>query len=151
MKISIDELDSIVGYRSQAAVRIAELENILEVAEKKNAELMEENANLRAENEQLKETRTTLSIENAWLKNMLVLSAERIQEYMSHVKDLARWSFLRSFVEWVLPDRFRKEQLSVVNRVMALPDDKPEVINVQGNYNDVHDNHKVSIEGDEWE
>jgi hypothetical protein len=72
---------------------------------------------------------------------------------MKRVTSMDRWSLLRAFVEWTLPERNRKEQLALVDEVMMLPkpvEDKPSVLmenpTFQGPMYDVHDNDEVKLD-----
>lgn len=103
--------------------------------------------------EELDNQVTTAMVENAWLKNYIILSAEKIREFMMKLKSIDRWAFLRSFVTWVIPEELRNEELELVEEVMALPPESPKgvVMNqptFQGPMYDITGNDSVNIGGD---
>jgi capsid protein len=153
MDISIEELNALTENTSNLRLRIAELESKVTQMQEQAQQKDVENQMLKAENKQLKEQGMTLDIENNYLRNMLHLSTERIIQFMKRVSSMDRWSLLRAFVEWTLPEKNRKEQLALVDEVMMLPkpvEDKPSVLmenpTFQGPMYDVHDNDEVKLD-----
>jgi hypothetical protein len=68
---------------------------------------------------------------------------------MMRLKNIDRWSFLRSFIEWSLPDENRNEEKKLIEEVMVLPNEDPRIIMNQPQFDgpmyDVHDNDDVDI------
>ena len=94
---------------------------------------------------------TAKYMENIYLRNLLILSGERIKSFMQHLKNIDKWAFLRTFVDCCLPDRHRAEQQQLMNELMALPDEnsKPQILmqnpTFEGPMYDVHDNDDVNL------
>ena len=147
MDITIEELNALTDNTSSLRVRIADLEHQLRGKNQELAEKEEENRNLRIENSILKEEAQNAKIENSLLRNIIMLSGERIKNFMKRVTGIERWAFLRTFIECAIPDWARKEQMKLLDEVMELPEEMaPKVVNVSGNYNDVHDNTSVNLD-----
>lgn len=151
MDITIEELNALTEQMSTMRVKIAEYE--LKLAEKDNAlaEKDEMICQLDDENKQLKEAQKNLDLENSFLRNIIMLSGERIKEFMKRVKGIERWAFLRTFLEWTIPDRLRNEQMKLLDEVMALPkEQKPSMVienpTFHGPMYDVHNNNEVRLE-----
>ena len=102
---------------------------------------------------ELEEKATEASVENIFLKKFLILSAERIKEFMKTLKTMREWSFVRTFVEWSLPEKYRQEQKQLMDEIMGLPinDDNnlPKVLmdhpTFEGPMFDVHHNDDVKL------
>ena len=151
MDISVDELNALTEKSGQLLVRISGLERDVVDLNGKLDSAEEEIARLTAENQKLKEAATTLDIENNYLRTVLILSAEKVKEFVKRLTNIDRWSFLRTFVEWTLPDKGRSEQQALVNELMALPRE-PMTPNItldnpsfDGPMFDVHDNGDVKL------
>ena len=92
-------------------------------------------------------------MENLFLKNYFMLSLERIRAFVERLKSIDHWAFLRTFMQWALPEELQAKELPLIDKVMPMPQpQKPSVtvtaegdVNVEGNYNDVHDNDKVTF------
>lgn len=151
MEISIEELNALSDRTGAMQVRIAELERAL-------SEQQAENARQRTEIEQMKSALTEAQnvttaryMENIYLRNLLILSGERIKSFMQHLKNIDKWAFLRTFVDCCLPDRYRAEQQQLMNELMALPDEnaQPQILmqnpTFEGPMYDVHDNDDVNL------
>ncbi|MBE6270642.1 MAG: hypothetical protein E7101_06790 [Prevotella ruminicola] len=150
MDISISEFNELTEKRSLLMLRIAELERsaqekdmLLKRKDEQILQLTEENAKLTSQS-------NSLNIQNQYLRNMLYLSVERVKEFMQHVKGMMNYSFLRTFLEWTTPEKYRNEQLALLNEVMALPDEKSQMVlenpTFQGPMYDVHDNDEVKLD-----
>lgn len=151
MDITIEELNALTEKTSSMHVQIAEYERKLAEKNKELAEKEEEICQLKDENKQLKEAQKNLDLENSFLRNLIILSSERIKEFMKCVAGIERWAFLRTFLEWAIPERFRKDQMKLLDEVMALPtEQKPSVVmenpTFQGPMYDVHNNNEVRLE-----
>ena len=151
MEISIEELNALSDRTGAMQVRIAELERAL-------TQQQDENTRLRGEMDQMKmqlvETQNASTMnymENIYLRNLLILSGERIKTLVQHLKSIERWAFLRTFVDCCLPDGHRAEQQRLMNELMALPEDstKPQILmqnpTFEGPMYDVHDNDDVKF------
>ena len=130
MEISMEELDVLTESRASAQVRIKELEGRLM---ERDAEL----ERLRTENVRLRDANSSLNIENTYLRNVIILSVERIREFMKRVTSIERWSFLRTFILWSLPEKGRQEQQELVDSMMGLPKEESGTQIVIGNAEDV--------------
>ena len=125
MEISIEELNALSDRTGAMQVRIAELERAL--------------------------TQQLNYMENIYLRNLLILSGERIKTFVQHLKSIERWAFLRTFVDCCLPDGHRAEQQRLMNELMALPEEstKPQILmqnpTFEGPMYDVHDNDDVKL------
>ena len=145
MDMTIGELDALTEKISSMRVQIAEMERKLSEKEIELTEKDEMINQLTVENSIIKEEKKNAQIENAYLRNIIILSGERIKEFMKRVVGIERWAFLRTFLEWALPEKSRKEQMKLLDEIMELPEEqKPKVVHVSGNYNDVHDNTMVN-------
>lgn len=150
MDISIEEFNALTEKTSLLMLRIAELERSAQekdlLLKRKDEQILQ----LTEENSKLTTQSNTLNLQNQYLRNVLYLSVERVKEFMLHVKGMMNYSFLRTFLEWTTPDKYRNEQLAVLNEVMILPEDNPQVLfenpTFQGPMYDVHDNDEVKLD-----
>ena len=115
MNLTMDEFMRLADDKSQQAMRIAELERQLAVKTSENTRLTETVKVLEAANMAAK-------LENMMLRNYITLSVEKIKAFVSHLKGIERFAFLKTFLEYVLPQEHYQEQLLLVNEVMNLPD-----------------------------
>jgi hypothetical protein len=132
MDLTMDEFMRLADDKSQQAMRIAELERQLAVKTSENTRLTETVKVLEAANMAAK-------LENMMLRNYITLSVEKIKSFVSRLKAIDRFAFLKTFLEYVLPQEHYQEQLLLVNEVMTLPDGRT----VTG---DTH-NHYVTLTG----
>jgi len=114
MNCTVDEMMALSQGISDRDVRIANLERQLKFKE-------EECTSLRMELDALKLDHAATTIENMLLKNYIMLSVEKIRKFVSNLNNIDRFSFLKTFMEWVLPHERYTEQLKLVNEVMVLP------------------------------
>jgi hypothetical protein len=128
----MDEFMRLADDKSHQAMRIAELERQLAVKTSENTRLTETVKVLEAANMAAK-------LENMMLRNYITLSVEKIKAFVSRLKGIERFAFLKTFLEYVLPQEHYQEQLLLVNEVMTLPDGRT----VTG---DTH-NHYVTLTG----
>lgn len=132
-------------------VRIAELERALSEQKAENARQQGEIERMKVELVEAQNVTTAKYMENIYLRNLLILSGERIKSFMQHLKNIDKWAFLRTFVDCCLPDRHRAEQQQLMNELMALPDEnsKPQILmqnpTFEGPMYDVHDNDDVNL------
>ena len=115
MDLTMDEFMRLADDKSQQAMRIAELERQLAVKTSENTRLTETVKVLEAANMAAK-------LENMMLRNYITLSLEKIKAFVSRLKGIERFAFLKTFLEYVLPQEHYQEQLLLVNEVMTLPD-----------------------------
>lgn len=115
MDLTMDEFMRLADDKSQQAMRIAELERQLAVKTSENTRLTETVKVLEAANMATK-------LENMMLRNYITLSVEKIKAFVSRLKGIERFAFLKTFLEYVLPQEHYQEQLLLVNEVMTLPD-----------------------------
>ena len=116
MDLTIEEFQRLADDKSQQTMRIAELERRL--------------ADIKGENEQLKErvkrlevANTAAQLENMMLRNYITLSVEKIRTFVRHLRGIERFAFLKTFLEYVLPQERYQEQLLLVNEVMTMPEE----------------------------
>ena len=116
MEMTIGEFLRLADDKSQQTMRIAELERRL--------------ADIKGENEQLKErvkrlevANTAAQLENMMLRNYITLSVEKIKTFVSRLKGIERFAFLKTFLEYVLPKEHYQEQLLLVNEVLSIPEE----------------------------
>ena len=156
MNISLEDFNALSAERSQREVKIATLEFKLQALEIKHKEematllgerdaLWAENSSLREQNDLLRTDYENLRFENHWMKQYILLSVERVQHFFSHIRDFTLLSAIKSFVLDMLPPNATPEQRAFTQDVMRLqmPEDLPQIINVAGNYNDIHNNENV--------
>lgn len=132
MDLTMDEFMRLADDKSQQAMRIAELER--QLAEEKN-----ENTQLKETVKMLEAANTAAKLENMMLRNYITLSVEKIKAFVSRLKGIERFAFLKTFLEYVLPQEHYQEQLLLVNEVMTLPDGRTVT-------SDTH-NHYVTLTG----
>jgi len=151
MEISIEELNALSDRTGAMQVRIAELERALSEQKAANARQQGEIERMKVELVEAQNVTTAKYMENIYLRNLLILSGERIKSFMQHLKNIDKWAFLRTFVDCCLPDRHRAEQQQLMNELMALPDEnsKPQILmqnpTFEGPMYDVHDNDDVNL------
>ena len=117
MDLTMDEFMRLADDKSQQAMRIAELERQLAVKTSENTRLTETVKVLEAANMAAK-------LENMMLRNYITLSVEKIKAFVSRLKGIERFAFLKTFLEYVLPQEHYQEQLLLVNDVMTMPDER---------------------------
>lgn len=151
MEISIEELNALSDRTGAMQVRIAELERALSEQKAENVRQQGEIERMKVELVEAQNVTTAKYMENIYLRNLLILSGERIKSFMQHLKNIDKWAFLRTFVDCCLPDRHRAEQQQLMNELMALPDEnsKPQILmqnpTFEGPMYDVHDNDDVNL------
>jgi hypothetical protein len=133
MDLSIEEFQRLADDKSLQAMRIADLKRML--AETKN-----ENEQLKSKVKQLEMANAAERLKNMLLTNYITLSVEKIKTFVSHLKGLDRFAFLKTFLEYVLPAEHYQEQLLLVNEVMVIPEEPKQPIG------DTH-NHYVTMTG----
>lgn len=150
MEISYDEFKRLSQELTDKEVCIAQLQNKLQVTEDKLEEERLKNNVLREENCILKAQRDKVEFENSVLRKYILLSKEKIAEFVRTLRNINHWAFLRAFVVWALPEEYREQEMPCVDEVMGLPKDNPAGIvmnqpTFQGPMYDVHGNSDVDI------
>lgn len=134
MHLTIDEFQDLANEKGLQLIKIAELER--QLAEKtKECETWESYA------KHLEMVNTAERLKNIYLRNYITLSVEKIRAYVSNLNRLELFSFLKTFIECVLPQEGYQDQLMLVNEVMTLPQKEKQPTG------DVH-NHYVTMTGD---
>lgn len=133
MDLSVEEFQRLADDKSQQAMKIAYLERKL--VEKEN-----ENAQLKVHVKNLEMVNTATRLENMMLRNYITLSVEKIKVFVSRLKGIERFAFLKTFLEFVLPKEHYQEQLLLVNEVMSMPEEPTA---------QVTNNHYVTLTGDQ--
>ena len=121
MDLSIEEFQRLADDKSQQTMRIADLERQL-------AQKTIENEQLKSKVKQLEIAHAAERLKNMLLKNYITLSVEKIKSFVSHLKGLDRFAFLKTFLEYVLPAENYQEQLLLVNEVMVIPEEPKQLI-----------------------
>ena len=116
MDLSIEEFQRLADDKSRQTMRIADLERQL-------AQKTIENEQLKSKVKQLEIAHAAERLKNMLLKNYITLSVEKIKSFVSHLKGLDRFAFLKTFLEYVLPAENYQEQLLLVNEVMVIPEE----------------------------
>ena len=133
MDLSVEEFQRLADDKSQQAMKIVYLERKL--VEKEN-----ENAQLKVHVKNLEMVNTATRLENMMLRNYITLSVEKIKVFVSRLKGIERFAFLKTFLEFVLPKEHYQEQLLLVNEVMSMPEEPTA---------QVTNNHYVTLTGDQ--
>ena len=115
MDLTMDEFQRLADDKSLQAMRISDLERQL-------AETKRENAMLKDKVECLEMANTAERLKNIVLRNYITLSVEKIRQFVKHLNGIDRFSFLKTFLEFVLPNEYYQEQLLLVNEVMTIPE-----------------------------
>jgi hypothetical protein len=150
MDISYEEFRGLSQELTDKEVCIAQLRNELEATREKLEEERLKNSVLQDENYMLKAQRDKVEFENSVLRKYILLSKEKIAEFVRTLRNINHWAFLRAFVLWALPEEYRDLEMACVDEVMGLPKDNPTGIvmnqpTFQGPMYDVHGNSDVDI------
>ena len=151
MEISIEDFNALSAEQSRRDVKIARLEMELRQREEQYAKEVEllrgENMRLSEQLALLRANFENMRFENHWMKQYILLSVERVQDFCSHIRDFALLSAIKTFVLDMLPANATAEQIAYTRSVMQTSPaaEEPRVVTVQGNYNDFHDNGSISF------
>lgn len=151
MEISIEDFNALSAEQSRRDVKIARLEMELRQREEQYAKEVEllrgENMRLSEQLALLRANFENMRFENHWMKQYILLSVERVQDFCSHIRDFALLSAIKTFVLDMLPANATAEQIAYTRSVMQTSpaEEEPRVVTVQGNYNDFHDNGSISF------
>ena len=127
MDLTIEEFQKMTDDRSQQAIRIAMLEQQME---EKN-QVIEA---LKERVECLEMTNTAERLTNLLLKNYITLSVGKIKTFLTHLKGIERFAFLKAFLEYGLPPEHYQEQLLLVNEVMTIPEEPKPLVGETHNH-----------------
>lgn len=158
MDISLEDFNALSAERSSRDVKIARLEMQL-ASEQTNHErelnnlmtevefLRNEAAELRKKLDLMTADFENLRYENLWMKQFILISVDRVRHFFQHIRNIEVLSAIKSFVLEVLPENATPEQIAFATKTMELPmqDDKPIMLRVEGDYNDIHDNNDVNM------
>ena len=123
MDLTMDEFQRLADDKSRQELRIAELERQLAVKTIENTQLKDTVKMLEMAN-------TAAKLENMMLRNYITLSVEKIRAFVGRLKGIERFAFLKTFLEYVLPQEHYQEQLLLVNDVMTMPDDRTPQVSI---------------------
>ena len=127
MDLTIEEFQKMTDDRSQQAIRIAMLEQ--QINEKN--QVIEA---LKNRVECLEMTNTAERLTNLLLKNYITLSVGKIKTFLTHLKGIERFAFLKAFLEYVLPSEHYQEQLLLVNEVMIIPEEPKQAVETHNHF-----------------
>ena len=152
MNISYEEFMHLSDGLTEKEVSIAQLRNELQATQETLEAERLQNSVLREENIRLKALRDKAEFENSVLRKYILLSKEKIAEFVKTLRNINHWTFLRAFVLWALPEEYRELEMPEIDEVMGLPKDSIEGIvmnqpTFQGPMYDVHGNSDVDING----
>lgn len=158
MNISLEDFNALSAERSSRDVKIARLEmelsterlNYQREIEKFMVErdaLWKENQELRNQIDLMRNDYENLRYENLWMKQFILISVDRVRHFFQHIRNIEVLSAIKSFVLEVLPENATPEQIAFATKTMELPmqDDKPIMLRVEGDYNDIHENNDVNM------
>lgn len=157
MYMEDDEFSHLTARLEQYASQMATLQTRMEMQQdydelkRKYAALEQENKQLREENKRLQTEVKESEIKSSYLLNYIILSAEKIKEFVRVLHNMDRWAFLRTFVMWSVPDNLRAQEQKRIEEVLGLPQDQlPQVVMNDPTFNgpmyDVHDNEGINLE-----
>lgn len=112
-------------------------------------QLEQENDSLKKKIDAMEMAYESIRFENLWMKQYILLSVEKVQEFFSHIRNIELLSAVKSFVMGVLPETATAEQIAYANKTMSLPThEEPRTITMhnphfEGPMYDVHDNEEV--------
>ena len=121
MELTSLEFASLSKEFSEKDVKISQLMTENDSLKTEIGKLREENAQLRERTQFLETDNTATKLNNLILKNYIILSAEKIKQFMATIYNLDRWAFLRSFVTWVVPEELKQLEQHTIEDMMALP------------------------------
>ena len=93
-------------------------------------------------------------LENLFLTNYILLSTEKIKAFVAELGSVDRWTLLRTFVEWSLPEELQAKELPLIDAAMPMPSQPVPggvVLNepkFNGPMFDIHDNLHVTVVND---
>ena len=153
MELSLNDFQAITKEIGQKEAQITRQEMTIATLRKQCQALEEEMRKLKECSEAWQAAAYVVHAQNEdlrqqmhYMHQVILLSVKKVQEYFDHMPDVKLQASLQAFVLQALPDETPPEILSFVTEVTRLRLPQPEgprVVNVQGSYNDVHDNGNV--------
>ena len=101
--------------------------------------------------EEAETMKAATELEKMFLTNYIMLSAEKIKIFVSRLNSVDRWSFLRTFMQWTLPEELLAKELPLIDQVMPMPNRQTQggvVMNgptFNGPMYDMHGNEEVKL------
>ncbi|MBR2231363.1 MAG: hypothetical protein IJ891_03250 [Prevotella sp.] len=123
MNLTSVEFASLSKEFSEKDVKISQLQAENASLKKENEMLREENMQLKDHNQLLETINTAAKLNNLILKNYIILSVEKIKQFMASMSNFDRWAFLRSFVSWAVPEELKQLEQHIVDDTMKLPEE----------------------------
>ena len=112
MNIDTTELGALADMLG--AQKLAAMQEKLDAAEK-------EKEYWKSRCERAEQLHTASAMENRFLKNYIMLSAEKIMEFVRTLKSIDHWALLRTFVQWSVPKELEAVERERIEEVMPLP------------------------------
>ena len=144
MNLTVEEYQTMSEKTEEKALQLMALKRRVEELEGEVLAFKVENNHLKTENEGLKKEMALLEhkaegldIENTYLRNIIYLSGERIKEFMKHVFVVERWALFRTFLQMAIVDSKDKQQLSLIDEVMANPQEMGPSVEITSGGNQV--------------
>ena len=157
MEITLEDFNALSAERSSRDVKIAQLEMTIETEraehqceienyQNERDALWKENQELRKQMDMMQVDYENLRFENHWMKQYILISVDRVRHFFSHIRNIEVLSAIKSFVLQVLPENTTDEAYAFVSKTMDLPmQEDAKIIQVEGDYNDFHDNGEVNV------
>ena len=95
----------------------------MEQLEKELQRERDEKCYWKARCEKSEEVMAAVKLDNLFLRNYIVLSMEKVKQFVVKLTNVGSWSFLRTFMQDVLPDELQQQELPLVNQMMPMPDE----------------------------
>lgn len=135
MELTSVEFASLSKEFSEKDVKISQLLAENDSLKKENEMLRKENVKLKEYNQVLETINTATKLNNLILKNYIILSAEKIKQFLTSMCNFDRWAFLRTFVTWAVPEELKQLEQNTIDDTMALPEEeKAPPVSQQNNF-----------------
>jgi len=121
MEISAEEFLALSKGMSERDVRIAQLEQEVAALQSQKDKVAAENTVLKEDNKRLNDLMVASRLESMFLANYIMLSVERIKSFVSQLRDIDRWSFIRTFVQWSVPKELEALERDRIEEALAMP------------------------------
>ena len=89
--------------------------------EQKVAEAREEAALWQHRYEMASALLAASELKSMLLTNYILLSADKIKKFVEGLNSVERWAFLRTFMQWSLPEELQARELPLIDKVMPMP------------------------------
>jgi len=144
MNLTVEEYQTMSEKMEEKALQFMVLKRRVEELEGEVLAFKVENNLLKTENEGLKKEMALLEhkaegldIVNTYLRNIIYLSGGKVKEFMKHVFGVERWALLRTFLQMGIVDSKDKQQLSLIDEVMANPQEMGPSVEITSGGNQV--------------